>query len=227
MKKICLLVSLCLSLICHAQQFSPPNYATIKQKVNAPGSSLYYPKLVAKFQVADSSMTLVEKRHLYYGFVHQNKYSPYSRSDYVDSLNAVLKIKKMSRKDFSKLLNYSDSLLVDNPFNLNAYNYKSYAYSQLKEVALGEKIVAQKKIIIDAMMSSGDGLTKETPFYVISPNHQHFILKLLDLSYNGSQSAFDTIEFLSVDQNEQDITGIFFEVSAISEHMSKLFNDRP
>jgi len=224
MKKKLLLLCLCSTFFCNAQKFTKPNYSKIKLAVQSKSSPLNYAKLKAKFEKADSSMTLKERRHLYYGFIYQDKYDPYLSSTYMDSLRKVLKIKSPAEAEFKQIVKFSDSILVDNPFNINAYNYKSYASSHLKDKKTEMAVFHQKKIIYDALLSSGNGLTKASAYYIIIPSHEHIILKLKGLKFGGSQSSIDQYEYLSVNENDDNIDGLFFELSASKNHMKNLFN---
>ena len=47
--------------------FQAPDFQAIKTETLNPDSKYYYPKLIAKFHSNDTTMTLDEYRHLYYG----------------------------------------------------------------------------------------------------------------------------------------------------------------
>jgi hypothetical protein len=72
------------SLSAFAQQeiIGKPNYKKIKKSIQKKSSEFYYPVLMERFKNGDSTMTIDEKRHLYYGFTFEDSYSPYSRSKY-------------------------------------------------------------------------------------------------------------------------------------------------
>lgn len=59
-----------------------PDMEKIKKEVNDPSSKYYYPKLMKQFEANDTSMTLDQFRHLYLGYVFQEDYNPYRRSEY-------------------------------------------------------------------------------------------------------------------------------------------------
>lgn len=202
----------------------PPNYKSIKKKIALKNSNLYYPKLMEKYKNADTTMTLDEKRHLYYGFIHQKEYSPYTRSDYTDSLRTVLKKENYTKADLKKIITHSDAILKDNPLSLKAINYKLYAKEKLQDSLGLLKDYTQMRMITDAMLSSGDGLSKDTAFFVISPTHEDSLLQLLGYKFGGEKVPFAPYDYLTLAENEDGIEGLYFDISACLNHMNNLFN---
>ncbi|MET2985659.1 DUF4919 domain-containing protein [Aureibaculum conchae] len=228
MKKIffCILL-LCITIgFAQNSTIKKPHYDKIKKNIAQKTSNLYYPKLVEKFSNADTTMTLEEKRHLYYGFIHQKNYSPYTRSDYTDSLRITLKKKNYSPDDLKNIVKFSDSLLRYNPFSLKAINYKIYAEKQMNDSINLLKDYTKMRIITDAMLSSGDGHSKETAYYVISPTHEYSLLNLLGYKFGGKQSLTDHYDYLTLEENEYEIKGLYFDISASLNHMNNLFSKK-
>ena len=228
MKKIFFCILLLCITIGFAQNsiIKKPNYDKIKKNIAQKTSNLYYPKLVEKFSNADTTMTLEEKRHLYYGFIHQKNYSPYTRSDYTDSLRITLKKKNYSPSDLKNIVKFSDSLLRYNPFSLKAINYKIYAEKQMNDSINLLKDYTKMRIITNAMLSSGDGHSKETAYYVISPTHEYSLLNLLGYKFGGQQSLTDHYDYLTLEENEYEIKGLYFDISASLNHMNNLFSKK-
>jgi len=224
---LCLILTFCFGLgFAQNMSIKKPNYNQIKKNINQKSSNFYYPKLLEKFSKADTTMTLEEKRHLYYGFIHQEGYSPYTRSDYTDSLRITLKKKDYSADDLNNIVKYSDSLLVHNPFSLKAINYKIYAEKRMKDSINHLKDYTKMRIITDAMLSSGDGHSKETAFFVISPTHEYNLLSLLGYKFGGKQNLIDHYDYLTLKENEYDVKGLYFDISASLNHMNSLFSKK-
>lgn len=224
---LCVILIFCFGLgFAQNTGIKKPNYNQIKKNIAQKSSNLYYPKLVAKFNNADTTMTLDEKRHLYYGFIHQKGYSPYTRSDYTDSLRITLRKKTYNTSDLNNIVKYSDSLLVHNPLSLKAINYKMYAEKQMKDSINHLKAYTKMRIITDAMLSSGDGHSKETAFYVISPTHEYNLLNLLGYKFGGKQNVIDNFEYLTLKENEYEVKGLYFDISASLDHMNSLFGKK-
>ncbi len=178
-----------------------------------------------RFQQADSTMTLDEKRHLYYGYIFDENYSPYSRSDYGDSLRVVLRKEKMDSLDFNKIVDYTTKMLFENPFDLNAINYQLFSLEQLGNEESFEKRAIQLRTIVDALISSGNGKTKEEAFYVIYTSHEYDLLNILGFQFGGSQSLTEHYDYLTIAENEIKLEGLYFDVSPCLNSMSKMFKE--
>lgn len=216
MKKIILITFILLGNLSYSQDwdFEKPNYKKIEKNIQKKESNLFYKTLMTRFQQADSTMTLEEKRHLYYGYIFDEKYSPYSRSDYSDSLRVVLRKEKIDSLGLNKIIDFTNKMLVENPFNLNAINYQLYSLEKLRNEELFEKRMTQLQIIIDALISSGNGKSKKESFYVIYTSHEYDLLNIIGFKYGGSQSLIEHYDYLTVSENEAKLEGLYFDVSA-------------
>ena len=203
--------------------FEKTDYKSIEKNIVKENSNLYYPVLMGKYVKADSTLTLNEKRHLYYGYSFQDDYSPYSRSDYTDSLRTVLQIKTHGIPEYKKIISYGDSVLVKNPFELTTMNYQLYALEKLGSIKAYSKKIAQFNIIIDALLSSGNGLTKEESFYVIYTSHEYVLLNILGFTFGGRQSLIEHYDYLELTESDAKIEGLYFDVSPCLNSMSKMF----
>lgn len=201
-----------------------PNYKQIEKEISDKQSIYFYPSLFKRYLVADSTMTLNEKRNVYYGYTFQNDYSPYAHSSYYDSLKLVLKKKQPNNDELSMIINFSDSILAKNPFDLRALNYQLYAYESLQKQEEFNKKIVQMRIIVDALLSSGDGLKKKTAYYVIFTSHEYDLLYILGLEFGGSLSLIEHYDYLKVTQNSKKIEGLYFDVSPCLNSLNSMFN---
>ena len=88
-------------------------------------------------------------------------------------------------EDYQKIINFSDSALVFNPFDLRAINSQLYALENLKNNKVFEKRLIQLKVIKNALISSGYGTSKEEAFYVIYTTHEYDLLSFLGFEFGG------------------------------------------
>jgi len=204
--------------------FIKPNYKAIEKEIKNKKSEFYYPELFDKFNESDSTITLDQRRHLYYGYTFQKEYSPYSRSDKSDSLRDIMKKGRHTEEDLKKISSFCDEALKENPFDLRAFNYKLYACQELRQEPEFIANLTKMKIIIDALLSSGDGLSKETAFYVISTSHEYDLLNIIGLNFGGKQSLIGHCDYLEVAENSHGIKGMYFDVSPCLEHLNKQHN---
>lgn len=200
-----------------------PDYKKIEKEIAKKKSELFYPKLMKKYINSDSTMTLKEKRYLYYGYSFQDAYSPYGHSDFSDTLREVLQKEQYTDEELNRIIELSDSILVDNPFDLRVINYQLYALDKLEKKIEFDKKINQMRIVVDALLSSGDGLKKKTAFYVIYTSHEYDLLNILGYEFGGEQSLIDHFDYLKVAKNSQNIKGFYFDVSPCLNSMNEMF----
>ncbi|MBQ2395013.1 MAG: DUF4919 domain-containing protein, partial [Alistipes sp.] len=53
-----------------------PDNDRIKAEIENPQSQYFYPNLMARYELGDTTLTLDEFHYLYYGFAYSPKYNP-------------------------------------------------------------------------------------------------------------------------------------------------------
>jgi hypothetical protein len=167
-------------------------------------------------------MTLKEKRYLYYGYSFQDAYSPYGESDYEDSLRTLSRKEKHTEPELKKIIDFADSVLVESPFNLSAINTQLYALDELQEILRFNERLSQMQMVMDALFSSGDGLEKETAFYVLYVSHEYALLSIMGYEFRG-QSLIEHYDYLTVAKNPEKIKGFYFDITPCLDSMKDMF----
>ena len=222
-KAILFFVFLFASFLTNAQEskYVKPDYNQIENAIKKSDSNLFYPKLMDRFIKGDSTLTIEEKRHLYYGFTFQDNYSPYGSSKDKDKLYEILRKENYSEDDYSKIATYCDNILKENPFDLRIHNYEIFALEKIGTEETIKNKVNQLRGIIDAILSTGKGVEKNDPIYVISVSHEYDILEIFGFKYGGKQSLIDQCDYLTLAENEYQVAGLYFDVSASLNSMMK------
>lgn len=223
MKKLFLLIFCLATLNIVAQQTSEkPDYAKIEKAIADSGSDYHYPKLLHYFQKGDTTMTLGQKRHLYYGFRYQKNYNPYGIPKQMAELRPILQKTPLSDADALKVVSLGKAILADNPFDLRMMNVMLYASEQIKDTQLFNATLGQMKITVDALMSSGDGKSTATAFHVISVADEYQLLHVLGYKPAGKQQLVDGhYDFLELADNPDKIKGLYFDVTPSMGFMEK------
>lgn len=212
-----LLIVITANAFCQSEEFSKPDYKLIEKNVGDKKSPYYFNTLFERYKKADSTMTVEDRRHLYYGYSFQDSYSPYGIPNDYESLNEILMSQKTDSKTLEKLIKVSANVLRDYPFSIRVKEYRIYAFKQLgrlKEARAEEK---QAAMIIDAILSTGDG-SKENSFYVISTTNEYELLDILGFKFGGEQSIVEgRYDYLTLEENPYELKGMYFEVSRLFE----------
>lgn len=208
----------------HAQDefFSAPDYSQIRRNVKEPASSYYYPKLMEKYMAGDEKMTFEEGRHLYFGFIYQPQYMPVDTSSYNFQLAQVLSKKSFSPSDYASILEYSNALLLEDPFNLRALNAKLLVYAQQDNTEEYKKVAQQRHVVQNAIAGTGDGMSDKTPFYVIKVAHEYDILPFLGYNFGGSDKILSSkkINYLTLGDNRFGVERVYFNIAPVIDHVS-------
>lgn len=142
MKKSSILIAILLIITTAFSQdieFERPNYKKIEKEIKKEESKFYYEDLFDRFVKGDKTFNLEEKRHLYYGFSYQDKYSSYGSSDYTDSLMVYFEKDTLTETDYNSIIKFSSFILDTNPFDLRALNYLAYSYYSIGNKELEHK----------------------------------------------------------------------------------------
>ncbi|NPD45034.1 MULTISPECIES: DUF4919 domain-containing protein [unclassified Lentimicrobium] len=204
--------------------FRGVHYQEIEAQIKFADSSFYYPKLWSAFLEGDSNLSLQEKRHLYYGFIFQESYNPYSHPIYMDSISQYYSKSELVKDDFLKIIQYSDSILITLPFEIKSLQAKAFAYYSLFDKENELKVQNQIMMIYDAILSSGDGLAKESAFQILYIAHEYDLIDFLGFKFSGEQSLVEEkYDYLLILPNEFQVEGFYFDASASLNYLLKLY----
>ncbi len=202
--------------------FKAPDFAQIERNVKEQASSYYYPNLMNKYQSGTIQMTPEEGRHLYFGYVYQPGYVPTDTSEFNKKLAEVLSKQSFVPEDYKNILQYADALLLEDPFNLRALNAKLLVYAQDNNAEEYKKVALKRRIVQDAIIGTGDGMSEKTPFYVIKVAHEYDILPFLGYNFGGEDKILkgNKVNYLSLGKNRFDVDRVYFNISPIIDHLS-------
>lgn len=200
-----------------------PDYKAIEKAIEKKKSPNHYPGLFKRYLAGDSTMTMEEERHLYYGFTFRDEYDPYGRSEYEDSLQSMFGKDSIVYDDYLKIIDYTNKIIEKYPFDLSALSYRTYAYRMTDQPEEYQRSRTQMYLILGVILTSGDGISAETAFYVICVPDEYEVLSALEYSFSGSQSLVGQCDYLTIGENSEDIEGLYFNVSPSLNYLSKMF----
>ena len=191
--------------------FSLPNYKKIEKTLHKKPES--YPIILDRLNANDTTLSLAEYHFLYYGYIFQPAYINNQYKTLSDSLEQMMLNETQDEAEFPLIIQTGDRLLKANPFELSSLDKIIYAHRMLGNNAMAEKLEFRFGRIIETIFSTGDGLTKETAFYVISMSNAKDMLRALGFGYTGQQmSVGQNLHYYKVDKNDFGIEGMYFYV---------------
>lgn len=220
MKRVLVSIIILLSITgVNAQKnsFSAPDYQKIGKAIAKQKSSAYYPVLMERLIANDTTLTPREYHLLYYGYALQPGYRSDMVKPFQDSLLAVMNREVLDKSDYKHIIDMASSVLKEYPFEIGILDPLIYALRMEGKNDLAAKLEFRFGRIVETIFNSGDGLTKETAFHVVSIAHQKDILRALGFGFGGQQMmAGSKISYLKVAKNDFGIDGMYFNVSAIN-----------
>jgi hypothetical protein len=223
MKKLITLLALLIVTVAGAQETSKPDYTAIQKNIKDKNSGYYYQTLMERFARADTSMTVEERRHLYYGFAFVPlKMSETAIRGIEQQLKGALNRPNPTLADYDDVVRYTGQLLEVFPFSITLKEYRTYCLTQLgrTEQAMAEK--AQTEMIADAILSSGDGKTLNTAIHVIDAGNEYEMAALMGFEVLEEEYLVnDKYDYLTLGKNAYSLAGLYFDSSVTPKTVSR------
>ena len=199
-----------------------PDYKRIKKEINSKGSEFYYPELLRRFQAADTTLSINQLRHFYYGTATMSEYNPY-RFSLLHELNEALGKGYLQEAD-----SIIDKQLAVNPANLQFYEHKMMV--KIKQFGRDSKeaddVFFQVTMLSSAILSSGDGLSKESAIHVISIEDEYAIMNLFGLSLKMQSLIIEDgqkFDRMDLEPNKYGWESLYFNTSITETALKKMF----
>ena len=198
-----------------------PDYKQIKKEINSKGSEFYYPELLRRFEAADTTLSLEQVRHFYYGAATKAEYNPYF--SLLHELNEAL-----GKGDLQKADSIIDRQLAVDPANLQFYEHKMML--KIKQFGRDSKesdnAFFQVFMLSSAILSSGDGLSKESAIHVISIADEYAIMNLYGLSLKMQSLIMEDgqkFDKMDLEPNKYGWESLYFNTTITETAMNKMF----
>ena len=142
-----------------------PDYKRIKKEINTKGSEFYYPELLRRFEVADTTLTVEQLYYFYYGTATRPDYNPYKTSNY-DALHKALEKETPEKEDWENAAKAIDEQLKTDPTNIRFHMYKHIVYDNLYGSESEKTFDAYNQVVmlLSAVTSTGMGARKKRRF---------------------------------------------------------------
>ncbi len=197
-------VVLCGSIFAAQYLFAAvPNDDNILVEITTPQSENYYPNLMMRFMVGDSTLTRSNYHYLYYGFAYDDRYKPLQTIPQMDRLlelaaqidvsNDMLRSDKQTLRE---IISTAEQVLVSDPFNPKVWNLMAFAYGGLGE--RDDELAAYRRVesILATIMESGDGVRKYSPRHVLMFDHALDLMAAQSLLHLSPKVVSRTVEYI-------------------------------
>ena len=198
------------------QEIRPIKFKKLKKEIRKQRSPFYYPVLFQRYLDLDTSLTSEDFRYLYYGFTFQDAYSPYGIPALQDSLISYLSRQELLRAEYEVAARIGGQLLRESPFRLRETFITAVAYEMAGDGKMSSIYFSFFEKQVDAIMSSGDGLSTNTAFVVIYIRDEYEMLEVLGFKFGGGQALLaGDYDMLELDENPYGVEALYFNVSRL------------
>lgn len=197
--------------------FQVPDYSSINDMVTDPNSAFYYPHLIKRYTDNDSTLSPREYRMLYYGYAMQKDYVSFAGFTTEDEdIRQIFSKDELDVTDLQNIIIESKEYLKRFPFDLKKLNLVYVASRELGDSINTNIYLNKARNIAYTILSSGNGLSKETAFHVISLPDEYAMIKMLGYESNGNQElSGDNCNYLGIRNNVDDIPGLYFNARPV------------
>lgn len=170
--------------ITNAQEvFNIPDYSQIENEISDASSKFFYPNLLNRFMNCDTNLTIEDCFYIYYGYACQEGYDPNYRNDSVPHFRQIFNKKELTNEDYKYLANVGNAILESDPTNLKIMILMAYLHEIFDNHDLAWKHGMRNAKMIEAIFSTGDGKSEDSAIYVISTEHEYWLLELMDAQF--------------------------------------------
>jgi hypothetical protein len=226
-RSLVFLVFILMSIQIQAQQslFVQIDFSDIQSTVASENSPFYFPVLFERYRNNDTTMSMEEYRHLYYGYTFQEKYQPSKKLEVESIIEDLLLKDTLTSSDFSLVYDHCMEIVQWHPFSTRYLLTAAIACTRLGKNEEARKYYYQYDRIISAILSSGDGATEKSAWSVILITDEYELIGALGFQRTGKQKMLSKslCDFVYVTDNEYGIVGFYFD---ISRPFSKGFNNK-
>lgn len=166
-------------LLCAFTEPQRPDMQQIRSEVTDPASVYYYPALMERYERNETVMTLDDYRRLYLGYIFQEDFDPYRHTQYSSLVEELYFKSRHSKGECDSIIKYAELSLKDNPFDLQQIDYLIYALREKQKNNIANIWQYRLNHLLEAIVSTGTGIDPDNAWYVVSPQHEYFLLNKL------------------------------------------------
>lgn len=190
-----------------------PDMAAIKKSVADIGSPYYFPVLMQRYLDGDTTLTSDDYRYLYFGYSFQDDYDPYRTSPCADELDSLCRRGEYPPETCAALLKCARRSLDNNPFDLRSMSAMVHANTLSGQADAAAFWRERLHRLLDAILSTGDGQSAETAWYVIAPEHAYDLLNTLGVMPDTYEFCPPQCDYIGVYDLIGTTRGFYFNVS--------------
>lgn len=224
MKKILPILAALILMLSAFRDPVAPDMEAIHREVTNPESKYYYPRLMSEYERNETIMTAEDYRYLYFGYIFEEDFHPYRTSPNSHIVEVLYYKSQHTKSECDSIIKLAEQSLKDNPFDLQQMDYLIYALREKKKNNLANIWQFRLNHLLEAIVSSGTGLDMENAWYVVSPQHEYFLLNRLGHTAQHYEYIAPGIDHITVaPKSAKDSTDYYFNSSYFVQEYNRKF----
>ena len=196
-----------------------PDEEDILRQTLSTSSPYYYTNLLLKYHNGSEKLTADEYFYLYYGYLYQEDYRPFSKNEALDEMLMMMSSVDTSKPSVSQLeaiIERGVEALDLDPFNPKVLNILAFAYGALGDSRREQLYYDHLNNILATIESTGTGLKEGSPWHVLMFSHAYDLLAAKGYQYGEGKIISRTVEFVPVVKRASEKTkGFYFDYSRV------------
>ena len=181
-----------------------PDLEAIRKATLDPDNPYYFPRLKAKYEINDTTMTSEEFRNFYLGYMFQEDYDPYRVSPYSGITDDLRAKPTHTREEIDTIIKYAQLTLEDNPLDLRQMSFLVPVLKERRKDMRAKIWEYRLEHLLGAIKSTGTGEDVENAWYVVYPMHEYDMVQLLGYEATDAQFIEPGTDYLTVRPDEND-----------------------
>ena len=199
------------------KNFEPIVWDSVRIAITDMEGDYYYPTIIGKYIKGDTTLVLEDYRMLYYGFSMQPSYAPLDDNMHYD--NAIRfysdHIESTDDLTINEIIRLTNVALLSQPFNLKLLNLMIYCYSVKEDRTNIIRYTQQLNGVLEAILSTGSGISRHDPWYVIYRNDVIDVATLLGGKLLKRLYITTDVEYFMLGERVGDIRGLYFNLGVV------------
>ncbi|MFR9651379.1 MAG: DUF4919 domain-containing protein [Rikenellaceae bacterium] len=199
-----------------------PDNEHIFQEITNGDKENYYPNLMMRFELGDTTLTLNNYHYLYYGFAHQSDYKPHAINPEMDKfllLASGIDPDAPNAETLRRIISVGQDALIYDPFNLKVWNMLAFAYGALGAEEQERAAYDRVEKIVATIKATGNGVEERSPQHILMFDHAVDIMAIEGLNHTKAMVVSRTVEYIPLiaplNTNEKKVRGFYFDFSRI------------
>lgn len=204
----------------HAErEIRTPDEDDIIHQTVSTASPYYYTNLMLKYRNGTEQMTPLEYYYLYYGYIYDENYRPFSENEPLDRMLMVMtgiNPDEPNVMQLESLVENGTKAMEIDPFNPKVLNMLAYAYGALGDTVREQLYFNHLNGILSTIESTGTGLKEDDRWHVIMFSHAYDLLASKGYNYMENRIISREAMFIPIEQRPKErIKGFYFDYSRI------------